>query len=158
MRNPWDIEQLVIADPSHFTYPIWPPPAAVDAIHWWGRTFDPVLLARPAWWKVTIWIDGLFFGPFYIVAIYAYIKGKEWIRIPSIIYASTLLTVVLVILGEEIGGTHTTPHLPIVLLANLPWLLFPIYIIYRLGRYAEPFTLPARSTEVPGTREVIEPQ
>jgi hypothetical protein len=142
-----DLEQLVIADPAHFTYPIWPPPAAVDIIHWWGRTFDPVLLARPAWWKVTIWIDALFFGPFYIVAIYAYIKGKEWIRIPSIIYASTLLTVVLVILGEEIGGTHATPHLPIVLLANLPWLFFPIYIIYRMWRYPAPFTLPAQSIE-----------
>jgi hypothetical protein len=67
-----DLEQLVIADPVHFTYPLWPPPIAVDVIHWWGRTFDPVLLARPAWWKVTIWIDALFFGPFYIVAIYAY--------------------------------------------------------------------------------------
>lgn len=142
-----DLEQLVIADPAHFTYPIWPPPAAVDAIHWWGRTFDPVLLARPAWWKVTIWIDALFFGPFYVVAIYAYIRGKEWIRIPSIIYSSALLTVVLVILGEEIGGIHATPHLPIVLLANLPWLLFPIYIIYRMWRYPEPFTLPVQSTE-----------
>ena len=69
-----DLEQLVIADPTHFTYPLWPPPIAVDAIHWWGRTFDPVLLARPAWWKVTIWIDALFFGPFYVVAIYAYIN------------------------------------------------------------------------------------
>ena len=68
------LEQLVITDPAHFIYPIWPPPIAVDAIHCWGRTFDPVLLARPAWWKVTIWIDALFFGPFYIVAIYAYIK------------------------------------------------------------------------------------
>ncbi len=138
---------FITADPAHFTYPIWPPPAAVDIIHWWGRTFDPVLLARPAWWKVTIWIDAFFFGPFYIVAIYAYIKGKEWIRIPSIIYASTLLTVVLVILGEEIGGTHATSHLPIVLLANLPWLLFPIYIIYRMWRYPAPFTLPAQSIE-----------
>jgi len=142
-----DIEQLIIADPSHFTYPIWPPPAAVDAIHWWGRTFDPVLLARPAWWKVTIWIDALCFGPFYIVAIYAYIRGKEWILIPSIIYGSALLTVVLVILGEEIWGIHATPHLPVVLLANLPWLLFPIYIIYRMWRYAEPFTQSGIVTE-----------
>jgi hypothetical protein len=28
-----DLEQLVIADPAHFTYPIWPPPIAVDTIH-----------------------------------------------------------------------------------------------------------------------------
>ena len=135
-----DVEQLVIPDPSNFTYPLWPPPAAVDLIHWWGRTFDPVLMARPAWWKVTIWIDSLFFGPFYIVGIYAYIKGKEWIRIPSIIYASTLLTNVLIILGEEMYGIHATPRLPIVVLANLPWLLFPIYIIYRMWRYPHPFT------------------
>jgi hypothetical protein len=42
----------------------------VDVIHWWGNTFDPVLIARPAWWKVTIWIDALFFGPYYLFAIY----------------------------------------------------------------------------------------
>jgi EXPERA (EXPanded EBP superfamily) len=148
-----DLEQLVIADPAHFTYPIWPPPFAVDAIHWWGRTYDPVLIARPAWWKMTIWIDAIFFGPFYIVAIYAYITGKEWIRIPSIIYASTLLTVVVVILGEEIGGTHATPQLPVVFLANLPWLLFPIYIIYRMWRYPMPFTTASSAEQILQTAE-----
>src|SRR5947199_10580705 len=78
-----DIEQLIIADPAHFTYPLWPPPAAVDAIHWWGRTFDPVLIARPAWWKVTIWIDAVFFGTFYMIAIYAYIRCIVWIGLHS---------------------------------------------------------------------------
>ncbi len=135
-----DIEQLIIANPYHFTYPLWPPPPAVNAIHWWGSTFDPLVMARPAWWKVTIWIDDLFFGPFYVVAIYAYMKGKEWIRIPSIIYGSMLFTVVLVIMGEEIGGIHATPHLPIVFLANLPWIVFPLYIIYRMARSPHPFT------------------
>ena len=57
-----DLEQLVIADPSNFAYPLWPPSFAVDLVHWWGRTFDPVLLARPMWWKMTIWIDVLFFA------------------------------------------------------------------------------------------------
>ncbi|HAT43715.1 MAG TPA: hypothetical protein DDW33_04990 [Ktedonobacter sp.] len=42
-----------------------------------GTYIRPVLMARPAWWKVTIWIDAVFFGPFYIVAIYAYMRGKE---------------------------------------------------------------------------------
>ena len=76
-------------------------------------------------------------------------KGKEMIRIPSIIYGSVLLTVVLVILGEEIWGIHATPHLPIVLLANLPWVLFPIYIIYRMWRYPQPFTRVSTPTPVP---------
>ncbi len=135
-----DLEQLVIPDPFHFQYPVWPPQAAVDAVHAYGRAFDPVLLARPVWWKMTIWIDALFFGPFYAVAIYAYLKGKEWIRIPSIIYASVMLTNVTIILGEEAFGIHATPNFPYVLLVNLPWLLVPIYIIYRMWRYPMPFT------------------
>jgi hypothetical protein len=46
-------------------------------------------------------------------------------------------------------GTHATPHLPIVLLANLPWLLFPIYIIYRMWRYPAPFTQSTMPAETP---------
>ncbi len=129
-----DVEQLIIADPYHFTYPLWPPAPAVDAVHWWGSNFDPVLMARPVWWKMTIWIDALGFGPFYIVAIYALIKGKAWIRVPSIIYSSMLLTNVLIILGEERAGSSATPHFPIVFLANLPWLVFPFLIIARMWR------------------------
>jgi hypothetical protein len=139
-----DLEQLVIADPSNFTYPLWPPPFAVDMVHWWGRTFDPVLLARPVWWKVTIWIDALFFGPFYLFGIYAFVKQKEWIRIPGIIYASVILTNVTIILGEEAFGANRTPELGVVLLANLAWLLVPLFIIYRLGRSAHPFAPPVR--------------
>ena len=127
-----DLEQLVIPDPSNFTYPLWPPPAMVDLVHWWGRTFDPLLLARPPWWLVTIWIDSLFFGPYYVFALYAFIRGRDWIRIPSIIYASVMLTNVTIILGEEIFGPHRSPNLPVVLLANAAWLIFPIYLIYRV--------------------------
>ncbi len=83
-----DTEQLVIANPAHFIYPIWPPRPMIDAVHWWGNNFDPLLMARPVFFKVTIWLDNLLYGPFYAVAIYAYIKGKEWIRLPSIIYQS----------------------------------------------------------------------
>ena len=147
-----DIEQLIIADPYHFTYPLWPPAPLVDAIHWWGNTFDPLLMARPVWWKMTIWIDNLFFGPFYVAAIYAFIKGKNWIRIASVVYAAMLLTNVVIILGEELAGEHAAPNFPVVLLANLPWLLFPLYIIYRMGRSPMPFT---RVTEQPALRERV---
>lgn len=135
-----DVEQNIIADPYAFEYPVWPLPFMVDIIHWWGRTFDPVLIARPMWWRMTIWIDSIFFGPFYIVAIYAYIKGQEWIRIPSIIYASVMLTNVTIILGEEVAGAHASPRLGIVLLVNAPWVLVPLFIIYRMWSDEHPFT------------------
>ena len=136
-----DIEQLVIDDPNKFDYPLWPPRVLVDLVHWYGRNYDPPLIARPAWWRATIWIDALLFGPFYVVAIYAYIKGKEWIRIPSIIYGSVLWTNVTIILFEELVGKHATPRAGIVLLANAAWLIFPIVIIARMWRGGEhPFS------------------
>ena len=135
-----DLEQLVIANPSNFAYPLWPPPAAVDVIHWYGRTFDPLLLARPVWWKMTIWIDDLFYGPFYIVAIYTFVKGKNWIRIPSVLYAGMLFATVVIILGEEKAGPSASPNFAVVLLANLPWLLFPLILAVRMFSSATPFT------------------
>jgi hypothetical protein len=135
-----DLEQIVIADPAHFQYPIWPPAPLVDLVHAYGRAFDPVLLARPVWWKATIWIDALFFGPFYALAIYAYTKGKSWIRMPSIIWASVMLTNVTIILAEERFGLYATPHFGIVLLLNLPWLIVPILTIARMAGAEHPFT------------------
>ena len=135
-----DFEQLIIPDASHFTYPVWPPRAAVDVIHWYGRTFDPVLIARPVWWKMTIVIDDVLFGPFYLFAIYAFIKGKSWIRIPSVWYSAMLFTNVLIILAEERFGAYATPQFPVVLMLNLPWLLFPLVIAARVARSADPFT------------------
>jgi hypothetical protein len=134
-----DIEQLIIADPAHFDYPLWPPRALVDLVHWWGRSFDPALMARPAWWKATIWIDAVFFGPFYAFAIYAFVKCKNWIRTPAIIWASVMMTNVVIILAEELWGTYATSHRRVVLAANLPWLLVPLLVIWRMTRGAQPF-------------------
>jgi len=138
-----DIEQLIIKDPRNFKYPLWPPPFCVDIIHWYGNTFDPVLMARPVWWKVTIWWDSLFFGPFYAFAIYAFVHGKEWIRIPSIIYSSVLLTIISVILSEEIWGPVPAANLPFVLAVNVPWVLFPLGLLYRCATNELLFTSPS---------------
>jgi hypothetical protein len=134
-----DVEQLIIADPAHFTYPLWPPAKLVDLVHWWGRTYDPALLAREPWWRATIWIDALFFGPFYAAAIYAFWKGKNWIRMPSVIWASVMMTNVTVILFEEAWGRHATPQLPMVLFANAAWLIFPMLMLYRMWNQEKPF-------------------
>lgn len=135
-----DVEQLVIADPNNFQYPFWPPKWLIDLVHWYGKNFDPVLMARPAWWRATIWIDSLFFGPYYLVAIYAFIKGKNWIRFGSIIWASVMLTNVTIILFEEINGEHATPELIRVLSANAAWVVFPLIVLYRMWRSVHPFS------------------
>ena len=134
-----DIEQLVVADPQSFQYPVWPPKWLINLVHWYGKNFDPLLMARPAWWRATIWIDSLFFGPFYAIAIYAFIKGKNWIRFGSIIWASVMITNVTIILFEEINGQHATPEIARVLMANAAWVVFPVIVLYRMWRSVHPF-------------------
>jgi len=135
-----DVEQIIIRDPNNYQQPIWPPELMVKLIHWYGSSFDPLLMARPVWWRMTIWIDSLFYGPFYAFAIYAFIKGRDWIRIPAIFYSGMMFTGVVVILGEEFAGPYATPHLPLVFGLNLPWLLMPIFLTLRM-RKEHPFAM-----------------
>jgi emopamil binding protein len=134
-----DIEQLTVADPSHFTYPLWPPKPLVDMVHWWGRNFDPPLMAREPWWRATIWLDVLGFGPFYAFAIYAFVKGRSFIRVPAFVWAGVMFANVTIILFEELLGTHKTPAPGIVVAANLPWLIMPWLVVARLARSPHPF-------------------
>ena len=129
-----DIEQITIPDPRNFEQPLWPPEPFIKLSHWYGSAFDPLLMARPQWWKMTIWMDSLFYGPFYAFAIYAFIKGRDWIRIPAFFYSGMMFMGVSIILGEEIAGPYATPHLSLVFALNLPWLLTPIFLTLRLWR------------------------
>ncbi len=137
-----DLEQLVVADPAHFDYPLWPPGPVIDLVHWYGNHYDPLLLARPPFWRMTIWIDVLFFGPFYFFAIYAFSRGRDWIRVPALVWSGTMLANVLIILMEERYGVHATEHFGAVVAANATWLLMPLAMIWRMRR-DHPFSRPA---------------
>ncbi len=142
-----DLESLIIENPRNFKYPAWPLPVMVDITHWWGKTFDPALLARPVWWRATIWIDVLFFGPFYVFALYAFIKGRDWIREPSLVYSGIMFANVFIIMMEEMIGPNKT-HSPVaVWLANLPWFIFPIVLIGKMWLNKHPFTRKATNEE-----------
>jgi hypothetical protein len=134
------LEQVVIDDIYRFTPPLWPPSSLLALVHWWEKSFDPLLIARPAWYRATIWLDVLAFGPFYAAAIYAYVKGKEWIRIPTLIWGTMLFTNVFIILGDELRGIHATPSPGVVVAANAPWLIVPILAVARMWIDPHPFT------------------
>jgi hypothetical protein len=149
-----DIEQLAVADPAHFTYPVWPPHWTVDLVHWYGNHYDPLVMARPPWFRMTIWIDVVYFGPFYLAAIVSFLRGWNGIRVPALVWSGMLLSNVVIILGEEWGGPHATGHFWLVLILNAPWLLLPLGVIWRMRR-DHPFTrpvpaAPASADPVPG--------
>lgn len=137
-----DLEQLVVADPTDFDYPLWPPAPLVDLVHWYGGNHDPLLMARPPFWRMTIWIDVVFFGPYYLFAIYAFLRGRDWIRVPALVWSGTMVANVLIILMEERYGQWAAPEFGFVLALNAPWLLMPLATIWRMRR-DHPFTRPA---------------
>lgn len=138
-----DLECVLIRDTNSFDYPVWPPEPFVRLVHWYGRNYDPLLMARPPFWMMTMYIDVFVFGPFYAVALYAFIRGRDWIRVPAIIWAAMMITNVCIILNEEIFGEYRTDHLPLVVLLNLSWLILPVLTLWRMISTAHPFTLDA---------------
>jgi len=134
------LEQIVISNPASSVHAIWPPHGALALIHWWEKSFDPLLWARPAWYRATIWIDVLLFGPFYAAAIYAFARAREWIRIPSILWAGMMLANVTIIMFDEFLGVHAAPRPMVVLAANASWVIFPMLIVWRMARTEHPFT------------------
>ena len=63
-----DIEQILIADPwdeKEVAGKWWPPQGMIRLIHWYSKNYDPIIMARPPWWKATIWVDVLFYGPYF---------------------------------------------------------------------------------------------
>ena len=134
------LEQIVIDTPFAYAPPAWPPQFMLTVIHWWEKTFDPLLWARPAWYRATVWLDVLAFGPYYAVAVYAFLRGRDWIRIPSIIWASIMSANVFIILFDELRGTHASPHPVAVVLVRAAWLLAPLLVGWRVLRKQYPFT------------------
>src|SRR5580700_7828359 len=123
-----DLEQLVIPDRGHFEYPLWPPRAMVDLVHWWGDNFDPLLIARPPWWRATIWLDSIVFGPFYAVATNGLVKGNERIRMPAIFWSVIMFATVSISIFEELFDPNRTPAPFTVTIANIPSCVFPVLV------------------------------
>ena len=104
-----NLEQLVIADVTRSSSRSGRPRSLSDLVHWWGNNFDPLQNARPPWWRATIWLDVLLFGPFYVAAIWAIVKGRESIRVPAIFWSGVMFANVSIIMFEEYFGPHATP-------------------------------------------------
>ena len=67
--------------------------------------FDPVLLANPRFVQVTVgFVSALLFGVFYLVLIYAIVRGREWIRLPAVFYAGMIVMGTGVYVGVDILG------------------------------------------------------
>ncbi|KAA6396608.1 MAG: hypothetical protein EZS28_007866 [Streblomastix strix] len=89
-------------------------------------------MARPLWYRITAWIGVLFVGPYYAVAIYAFIKKLNFIRDLNLVWASVMIVNLSCILSEQIFGVNKSDNLKIILCAYGSFLIFPILMLIRV--------------------------
>ena len=98
-----DLEQLVIADPGHFT-------TRCGRRRRWSTSSTGTAHLRPAadGPAAVLADDDLdrraLLRPFYFAALYAFVRGRDWIRVPALVWSGTMLANVLIILMEERFG------------------------------------------------------
>jgi hypothetical protein len=89
-------------------------------------------------WEVFLWlmctIDGFVFGPFYLVLIAAFVREREWIRIPALVYASAIVYSTVIYFGVELVEEGHRANLPMVVLINIPYTIVPLLLAYRVRR------------------------
>jgi EXPERA (EXPanded EBP superfamily) len=102
---------------------------------------DPLFLHPPVWMRFVTGLSTFVYGPFYLLLVYALIKGKNWIQLYAVIYASVISVVTgVIVFGTELFGEPEwrTAH-PISFLAiNSPYVLIPTFLLIRM-RKPEPF-------------------
>ena len=102
---------------------------------------DPLFMHPPIWMRFVTGLSAFVYAPFYLVLVYALIKGKNWIQLPSVIYATMIVTLTgIVVFGVEFLGEpeYRTPN-PLGFLAyNTLYVLIPLLLLIRM-RKPQPF-------------------
>jgi EXPERA (EXPanded EBP superfamily) len=102
---------------------------------------DPLFLHPPIWMRFVTGLSAFVYGPFYLLLVYALIKGKNWIQLWAVIYGTLIVGITgVVVFGVEFFGEPQwrTPHPWSFLAYNLPYVLIPLLLIIRM-RSPEPF-------------------
>eukprot|EP00270_Netrium_digitus_P015012 TRINITY_DN5195_c0_g1_i1.p1 TRINITY_DN5195_c0_g1~~TRINITY_DN5195_c0_g1_i1.p1 ORF type:complete len:167 (+),score=40.29 TRINITY_DN5195_c0_g1_i1:53-553(+) len=96
-------------------------------------TFQDFLVReRPSWFLGLIWCELLLQVPFFLAGTYAFIKGKEWIRTPALLYcaqASGSMVPILAAIVTEVSMSVTERAALGSL--YLPFLIIPILFLHR---------------------------
>ncbi len=113
-----------------------------QANYWYAASADPLFMHPPVWMRFVTGLSAFVYGPFYLVLVYCLIKGKNWIQLPSVIYATMISSITgIIVFGVEFFGEpeFRTPNALKFLMFNLPYVLLPLLLLVRM-RKPMPFT------------------
>ena len=114
----------------------------VDSNYWYAHDADPLFMHPPVWMRIVTGLSAFVYGPFYVVLVYALLRGRNWIQLPAVIYATMISSITgIIVFGVEFfGEPELQPQNPAKFLAfNLPYVVLPLLLLVRM-RKPMPFT------------------
>jgi hypothetical protein len=104
------------------------------AWYFYARNWDPLFLDQPAYMRVMTGIDEWVYGPMYLVLIYAFVRRRDWIRLPGLLYCGAIIYSTLVYFLTEFLTEGHRANLTMVTLVNIPYTIVPCLLVWRLWR------------------------
>jgi len=117
------------------------PQVLKNLLKYYLTTFkDPLMSKQPPFLQSFIIAEAIFQLPFFFVFLYALIKKKNWIRIPSILYGSHTATTVWALL-YEFGLSKDIDNTTRITLISLyyPYFLIPLILAIHMSMTEIPF-------------------
>lgn len=112
------------------------------ANYWYAVDADPLFMHPPVWMRIVTGLSTFVYGPFYLVLAWALVKGKNWIQLPAVIYATMIASITgFIVFGVEFfGEPEFRTQNPLKFLSlNTPYVFFPLLLLARM-RKPLPFT------------------
>lgn len=107
------------------------------ANYWYAVDADPLFMHPPVWMRIVTGLSAFVYGPFYLVLAYALIKGKNWVQLPAVIYATMISTITgIIVFGVEFFGEpqFQTQNAAKFLAFNTPYVLLPLLLLTRMRK------------------------
>jgi hypothetical protein len=98
----------------------------------YATRWDPAFLEPPLFLRIMCGIDLFIFGPFYLVLIYAFIKQKNWIRIPALLQSTALIYSTVEYFAFEFIGERSRADILMVIVCNIPYTVVPLLLMFRM--------------------------
>jgi hypothetical protein len=113
----------------------WPP---LRSLHGWAVAQEPAHLDPPPVLIASCLFDGLFQAPILLFIVYGLLRERPWVRTPALVYAGAAVTNMFFYFSTTFLGPTPPPNLGVYLPFNLPWLIAPALLGWRM-RGGAPF-------------------
>jgi hypothetical protein len=107
----------------------WPP---LRSLHAWAVQQEPAHVDPPPVLLASCLFDGLFQAPVLLFVMWGLARRRAWVRALGLFYAGAAITNMFFYLTTTFLGPTPPPHPAVYLPFNLPWLLAPALLAWRL--------------------------